>query len=166
MGGHIDGAAEGTAEGAAGGAAGGAATGVADKELAELLHLVSKRLRHGYVRRLVPLELNPGQARALRALADADRPLRMVQLAEELRIVPRSLTPVVDALEEAGLVRREVDPANRRSTLVVLTLDGQAAADRARDARIEAGEDLFAVLSGEQREQLRGLLGLVDGQFR
>lgn len=135
-------------------------------ELAELLHLVGRRLRHGYVRRLVPLGLNPGQARALWALAGADRPLRMVQLAEQLRIVPRSLTPVVDALEEAGLVRREVDPANRRSTLVVLTAEGHARYERARDARRQAGEDLFAVLSGEQREQLGGLLSLVDEQFR
>ncbi|MGW4800099.1 MarR family winged helix-turn-helix transcriptional regulator, partial [Nonomuraea sp. NPDC004297] len=66
-----------------------------EMELAELLFLVSRRLRHGYLHRLVPLGLNPGQARALRALADAGRPLRMVRLADELRIVPRSLTPVV-----------------------------------------------------------------------
>ncbi|MGW0808050.1 MarR family winged helix-turn-helix transcriptional regulator [Nonomuraea sp. NPDC002799] len=137
-----------------------------DKELAELLHLVGKRYRHGYVRRLGPLGLNPGQARALRALADAGQPLRMVQLADELRIVPRSLTPVVDALEAAGLARREVDPANRRSTLVVITPDGRALLDQVRGARREAGEQLFAVLSEEQREQLRDLLKLVDGQFR
>ncbi|PZG14371.1 MarR family winged helix-turn-helix transcriptional regulator [Nonomuraea aridisoli] len=137
-----------------------------ERELAELLHLVGRRLRRGYVHRLEPLGLNPGQARALRALAGARRPLRMVQLAEELRIVPRSLTPVVDALEEAGLARREVDPANRRSTLVVITPEGRALAERARDARRRAGEELFAVLSDDQREQLRELLTLVDEQFR
>ncbi|MFI7699026.1 MarR family winged helix-turn-helix transcriptional regulator [Nonomuraea sp. NPDC049480] len=139
-----------------------------ERELAELVHLVGKRLRQGYVRRLVPLGLSPSQARALRVLADAgpERPLRMVRLAEELRIVPRSLTPVVDALEEAGLVRRQTDPGNRRSTLVVITPEGRAAADRARDARREAGEDLFAGLSEEQREQLRELLSVVDAQFR
>ncbi|RSN04334.1 MarR family transcriptional regulator [Nonomuraea sp. WAC 01424] len=137
-----------------------------EKELAELLHLVSRRLRHGYVHRLVPLGLNPGQARALRALGAADRPLRMVQLADELRIVPRSLTPVVDALEGSGLVRREVDPANRRSTLVVLTDAGRAMAERAREARREAGESLFAVLSQDQRDQLSDLLSAVDAQFR
>ncbi|MGN9841741.1 MarR family winged helix-turn-helix transcriptional regulator [Nonomuraea sp. H19] len=136
-----------------------------DKELAELLHLVSRRLRHGYVRRLVPLGLSPSQARALRVLADADQPLRMVRLADELRIVPRSLTPVVDALEEAGLARREVDPANRRSTLVMITPQGRQAAEGARDARRQAGEDLFAALSADQREQLRGLLSLVESQF-
>ncbi|WP_336213371.1 MarR family winged helix-turn-helix transcriptional regulator [Nonomuraea sp. LPB2021202275-12-8] len=137
-----------------------------DTELSELLHLVGRRLRHGYVHRLEPLGLNPGQARALRALADAGRPLRMVQLAEELRIVPRSVTPVVDALEEAGLVRRQVDPANRRSTLVELTPRGREAVERAREARRQAGQELFAVLSQEQREQLKELLLVVDGQFR
>ncbi|NRQ35326.1 MarR family transcriptional regulator [Nonomuraea sp. NN258] len=137
-----------------------------DVELPELLHLVSKRLRHGYVHRLGPLGLTPGQARALRVLADAEQPLRMVRLAEELRIVPRSLTPVIDALEESGLVRREVDPANRRSTLVVLTSEGRAAHETALDARRQAGQELFAVLSDEQREQLKELLSAVDAQFR
>ncbi|MEV0994763.1 MarR family transcriptional regulator [Nonomuraea sp. NPDC050202] len=138
---------------------------MAEKELAELLFLVGRRLRHGYLHRLVPLGLNPGQARALRALASAERPMRMVRLADELRIVPRSLTPVVDALEEAGLVRREVDPANRRSTLLVLTSEGRQMSERARDARRQAGEELFVVLSQEQREQLGELLMLVDSQF-
>ncbi|MEV4009651.1 MarR family transcriptional regulator [Nonomuraea angiospora] len=137
-----------------------------EKELAELLHLVGRRLRRGYVDRLVPLGLNPGQARALRALAEAPEPLRMVRLADELRIVPRSLTPVVDALEAAGLARREVDPANRRSTLVVITPEGRRTAERAREARRDAGQDLFAVLTEEQRDQLRDLLGLVESQFR
>jgi DNA-binding MarR family transcriptional regulator len=71
----------------------------------------------------------------------------------------------VDALEEAGLVRREVDPANRRSTLLVLTSEGRQMSERARDARRQAGEELFVVLSQEQREQLGELLMLVDSQF-
>lgn len=136
-----------------------------DLELAELLHLVSRRLRHGYLQRLEPLGLTPGQARALRALIDAGRPLRMVGLADELRIVPRSVTPVIDALEEAGLVRRQVDPANRRSTLVVITPAGRQVHEQAREARLQAGRELFAVLSQEQRDQLKGLLSAVEAQF-
>lgn len=137
-----------------------------EKALAELLFLVGKRLRHGYIHRLEPLGLNPGQARALRAIAEAEQPPRMVRLADELRIVPRSLTPVVDALEEAGLVRREVDPANRRSTLIVITPEGSALSERARDARSQAGEELFSVLSAAQREQLKELLEQVESRFR
>ncbi|KAB8186229.1 MarR family transcriptional regulator [Nonomuraea phyllanthi] len=139
---------------------------MAETELTDLFFLVGRRLRQGYARRLEPLALNPGQARALRVLADASEPLRMVRLADELRIVPRSLTPVVDALEAAGLVRREMDPANRRSTLVLISPEGRRLAGLARDARREAGQELFAVLEEGQRDRLRDLLALVEEQFR
>lgn len=135
-----------------------------EKELAELVHGVGHRLRRGYADRLGPLGLSPGQARALRAIVDADPPLRMVQLAERLRIVPRSVTPVIDALEEAGLVRREVDPANRRSTLLVVTPEGLERYARVREARGQVAEELFSVLTAGQRDRLRELLELVDAQ--
>ena len=50
----------------------------------------------------------------------------MTELADRLGIVPRSVTTVVDALEEAGLVRREIDPRNRRAILLRLTDQGAA----------------------------------------
>lgn len=135
-----------------------------ETELAELLRGVSHRLRRGYGARFGPLGLTPGQVRALRVIAEAEPPLRMVQLAEALRIVPRSVTPVVDALEEMGLVRREVDPANRRSTLLALTPEGRARYEQVREARRQAAEELFSVLTPDQREQLRDLLSLVEGR--
>ncbi|MEU4544803.1 MarR family winged helix-turn-helix transcriptional regulator [Nonomuraea dietziae] len=131
-------------------------------ELLELVHRIGHRARHGYRRSLEPLGLSPGQARAMRELIEAGRPLRMVQLAEALRIVPRSLTPVVDALEEAGLVRREIDPANRRSTLLLITTRGEEVYEQARQARREVARELFGGLSQEQREILRELLGTVE----
>ncbi|MFI6322044.1 MarR family winged helix-turn-helix transcriptional regulator [Nonomuraea sp. NPDC050556] len=135
-----------------------------ETELSELVHRTGHRLKHGYRRVLEPLGLSPGQGRALRVLAEADGPLRMGRLAESLRIVPRSVTPVVDALEEAGLVRREVDPANRRSTLLVLTERGRQVYGQVVEARGEAARELFSVLSEEQQEQLRALLAIVDAQ--
>ncbi|MEU4835564.1 MarR family transcriptional regulator [Streptosporangium sp. NPDC023615] len=135
-----------------------------ETELADLVHGVGRRLRRGYGERLGPLGLSPGQARALRVIVESEPPLRMVQLAERLRIVPRSVTPVVDALEEAGLVRREVDPANRRSTLLVVTDQGRELYGRVREERRRVAEELFSVLTAEQRDRLRELLGAVDAQ--
>ncbi|WP_440104259.1 MarR family winged helix-turn-helix transcriptional regulator [Streptosporangium sp. H16] len=135
-----------------------------ETELADLVHGVGHRLRRGYGERLGPLGLSPGQARALRVIVDSEPPLKMVQLAERLRIVPRSVTPVVDALEEAGLVRREVDPANRRSTLLVVTGEGRERYERVREARRRVAEELFSVLTAEQQDRLRELLGTVDAQ--
>ena len=89
---------------------------------------LTKRLRRAQAERLAPLGLTPAQERALRMIARSEEPLRMTELADRLGIVPRSVTTVVDALEEAGLVRREIDPRNRRAILLHLTDRGTPSA--------------------------------------
>ena len=133
-------------------------------QLADLLHRLTRRLRRAQAERLAPLGLTPAQERALRMIARAgdEEPLRMTELAERLGIVPRSLTTVIDALEEAGLVRREIDPRNRRAILLRLTDRGTAVRDDLREARRRAAEDLFAPLSAADRKTLAGLLALLD----
>ncbi|HTU72706.1 MAG TPA: MarR family transcriptional regulator [Trebonia sp.] len=131
-------------------------------QLADLLHRLTRRLRRGQAQQLAPLGLTPAQERALRVITRGDEPRRMTELAEQLGIVPRSLTTVIDALEEAGLVRREVDPRNRRATLVLLTDKGSAVRDDMREARRRAAEELFAPLAAEDREALARLLTIMD----
>ena len=131
-------------------------------QLADLLHGLTRRLRRGQVDGLAPLGLTPAQGRALRLITRGDEPPRMTELAERLGIVPRSLTTVVDALEEAGLVRREIDPRNRRAILLRLTDQGAAVRDGLREARRRAAEDLFAPLSAADRKTLAGLLARLD----
>jgi DNA-binding MarR family transcriptional regulator len=131
-------------------------------QLADLLHRLTKRLRRAQAERLAPLGLTPAQERALRMIARGDEPPRMTELADRLGIVPRSLTPVIDALEEAGLVRREIDPRNRRAILLRLTDRGTAVRDDLREARRRAAEDLFAPLSAADRKTLADLLALLD----
>ena len=131
-------------------------------QLADLLHRLTKRLRWAQAERLAPLGLTPAQERALRVIARGEEPPRMTEIADRLGIVPRSLTTVVDALEEAGLVRREVDPRNRRAILLHLTDRGVAVRDDLREARRRATEELFAPLSADQRKNLIDLLTLLD----
>lgn len=131
-------------------------------QLADLLHGLTKRLRRAQAERLAPLGLTPAQERALRTITRGDEPLRMTDLADRLGIVPRSVTTVVDALEDAGLVRREIDARNRRAILLHLTDRGTAVRDELREARRHAAEDLFAPLSADDRKTLAGLLTLID----
>ena len=131
-------------------------------QLADLLHGLTRRLRHAQAERLAPLGLTPAQERALRMIARGTEPLRMTELADRLGIVPRSVTTVVDALEEAGLVRRETDPRNRRAILLRLTPVGDAVRDELRESRRRAAEDLFAPLSDEDRKTLGELLSVLD----
>ena len=131
-------------------------------QLADQLQGLTRRLRRAQAERLAPLGLTPAQERALRLITRGDEPLRMTELADRLGIVPRSLTTVIDALEEAGLVRREIDPRNRRAILLRLTDQGAAVRDGLREARRRAAEDLFAPLSADDRKTLAGLLARLD----
>ena len=131
-------------------------------QLADLVHRLTRRLRRAQAGRLAPLGLTPAQERALRLITRSDEPPRMTELADRLGIVPRSLTTVIDALEEAGLVRREIDPRNRRAILLRLTDHGAAVRDELREARRRAAEDLFAPLTAEDRETLGALLTRLD----
>jgi len=58
--------------------------------------------------------------------------MRMRELAEAVLLSKSGLTTLVDRMEEAGLVRREVPPEDRRSIDVVLTTAGRR---RFRQAR-------------------------------
>jgi DNA-binding MarR family transcriptional regulator len=131
-------------------------------ELADLLHQLTRRIRGAQAERLAPFGLTPGQERALRMITRSEEPPRMTELAEHLGIAPRSVTTVVDALEEAGLVRRETDPRNRRAIRLHLTDRGLALRDEMREARRRAADDLFAPLTPEERKTLGDLLSALD----
>ena len=133
-------------------------------QLSELIFRQMKRLRRAQAERLAPLGLTPAQERALRMITRSEEPPRMTDLADHLGIVPRSVTTVIDSLEDAGLVRREIDPHNRRAIRLHLTDRGLSVRDDMREARRRAAEDLFAPLSAEDRAALGELLSQLDNK--
>ncbi len=135
---------------------------VSSAELAELYLRLGKRIRSLSAQRLAPLGLTPSQGRALRTIAHSDHPLRIVALAERLGIVPRSATAVVDDLERAGLVARHPDPTDRRSVLVQLSFEGHARITAMHQSRQRAAEDLFTLLTNQDRAKLAEILQTLD----
>ena len=128
-------------------------------ELAELLSHTARRLRRGSSAHLAPLGLTYAQARALRLVAGAGRPLRMADLAAQLEVVPRSATATVDALEGAGLAVRRPDVEDRRSVLVELTAEGHRLFDELHQVRRDSAEEIFGSLTRAERHALVELLG-------
>lgn len=126
--------------------------------MAELFVRVGKRLRVEEARRYAPYGLTPAQGRMLGVLADSPQPLRMKDLAAILGVVPRAVTPQVDVLERAGLVRRRSDPDNRRSTFIDLTEDGASVREALVQQRKLAAADLFAPLTARQRTTMLNAL--------
>ena len=107
--------------------------------------------------------LKPRQFQILGLLHD-NRGLAQGDLMREMDVDPSILVTLLNPLEADGLVSRERDPADRRRHLVKLTRAGERALDSASRAQKETEDELFAYLSGEQREQLGGLLiALRDG---
>jgi DNA-binding MarR family transcriptional regulator len=129
----------------------------ADENLSELFWSVARTLRHLTKDALEPLNVAPSHGRALAVLL-RHGPMRPGALAEHLRIAPRSATEVVDDLERRGLVERAPDPADRRATLLNLTVGGTATGDAIRVARQAAAERFFAGLSEADRADLARIL--------
>lgn len=138
-----------------------AAPPITTSELVERLMRSAHRLRRASVKTLAPLGLTPAQERMLRLVSRGDGPRRMGELASRMGIVPRSATSLVDALEQAELVERAIDPDNRRSILVRLTEHGLGVQREMAAARAEAGEHLFAQLNDSERAILAELLDKV-----
>ena len=90
--------------------------------------------------------------------------VRVSVLAEHLGIAARSATEVADALETAGLLTRSPDPTDRRAVLLAVSDQGRDVVADARRRRREAAESAMAVLSPDERAELRRLLTrLLDG---
>lgn len=151
-------------------------------DLGDLMHVVFRRLRRRWSAQLEPLGVTPHQVRALRgvaegtgggigsgagtraaagSVADDDGGVRLRDLAERLRIAPRSATDVVDQLESRGLVERAADPADRRAVRIRLTDGGRGLLRRVHEARRTEAADFFAVLAPADRAELARLLARV-----
>ncbi len=132
-----------------------------DATLQQLVLHIAGQARRRWLADLEPYGLSPHLARALGVVARrADAPPRLADLAEWLRISPRSATEVVDGLAERGLVRREPSPTDRRATVVVLTDAGRDLWQQVRTAR-STDDSVFDVLSAADRAALRRLLTTV-----
>jgi DNA-binding MarR family transcriptional regulator len=64
--------------------------------------------------------------RIIRRLSLADGPMSLSQVADAASMDRPAATVAINDLADRGLVRREVDPADRRSRMVSLTAAGRA----------------------------------------
>jgi DNA-binding MarR family transcriptional regulator len=76
-------------------------------------------------------------------------------LATTLKVSPRNITGLVDALVAAGFVIRRSHPRDRRAILVTLTDQGSQTIAEMEHERAQIASALIADLSSDQVEQLR-----------
>jgi DNA-binding MarR family transcriptional regulator len=85
--------------------------------------------------------------------------LKMGELSQRMMVTTGNITGITDQLEAEGLVRREVDPRDRRSFTVKLTPQGRKVF--AEMARVHEGWviELFSGLGAAEKDSLFTLLG-------
>jgi DNA-binding MarR family transcriptional regulator len=96
------------------------------------------------------LECNRGALAVVRALGAG--PLQVGELAQGLRVDVSVASRQVAALVDAGLVDRDVTPADRRVRTVGLTDAGRAMLDRSADAALDLASVVFADWSDQEIE--------------
>ena len=95
----------------------------------------------------------------LLVIADSyDGGVRQKTLVDELDISPAAVSELVTKLEKDKYVSREVDPDDKRATLIKLTDLGKARAAELADERNERFSKAFAALNAKEKDQLFKLL--------
>ncbi|GIG93209.1 MarR family transcriptional regulator [Plantactinospora endophytica] len=80
------------------------------------------------------------------------------ELARSSLITSGAMTSRLDRLEQAGLIARSADPADRRGVLVRLTGQGESLAEQAVRAVLEVDEAFLEPLGRRQRDTVAAAL--------
>jgi DNA-binding MarR family transcriptional regulator len=130
---------------------------------AELLMRAARTLRRRSADALAPWQLSPHHVRALRVVCAhaSEGETRLSDVADALRIAPRSATEVVDALEARGLVERSPSSRDRRAVVVRPTAEGARVREAVERHRAEQSASFLSALTPSERATLAELLGKV-----
>lgn len=93
-------------------------------------------------------------------------PVTQRELSQALRVTPRNVTGLLDALQADGFVLRSPHPSDRRATLVSLTERGGAAAAALHDEYQEGARYLFADIPKAELTSFVVTLDRVLGKLR
>lgn len=89
-------------------------------------------------------------------------PRTLGELAAAEHVRPATMTPIVQALEAAGLVRREADASDGRVTRLSATAKGERVMWRGRERRVERLAELLARLSATEVAHVHEAAELVE----
>jgi len=122
-------------------------------EIAETAHA----MRKAFDRRAVGMGVTRAQWKVLFRL-ERQPGLRQIELADMLDIEPITLSRIVDRLEEAGLVERVADPADRRAWRLHVTVRSQPLIEKLRAVADQMIEEAFAGIDPKDIEITRKVL--------
>lgn len=130
------------------------------KELAWQIAETSHAMRRFYDRRVAQLGVTRAQWRVI-AILGHNPGMKQVELADRLDVEPISTCRIIDRLEEAGLVERQRDPADRRAWRLALTPKAEPIRARLSELAEEMSLEAFAGLSAAEIDTMGAALARV-----
>lgn len=124
----------------------------------------ARLLRRAFDARVKTLGMTSPQARLLLILHVTEGENQGFY-AERLEVEPISLTRMVDRMEEAQLIERRRDPADRRAWRLFLTDRSRCVIDKVRDCLADLEDEMLAGLDAQQREALGQMLESIRENF-
>jgi MarR family transcriptional regulator for hemolysin len=122
-------------------------------EIGETAHA----LRKAFGRRAASLGVTSAQWKVMFKLSRQPG-LRQVELADMLEVEPITLTRILDRLEEAGLVERTSDPADRRAWRLHVTAKAKPLVEKLKAIASEMTAEAFAGIDPKDIETTRRVL--------
>lgn len=122
-----------------------------------LLHDTARLLRRSFDRRAQHLGFTRAQWSVIAHLRRAEG-INQAGLAERMEIEPITLVRLLDRLEDAGLVERRPDPADRRARRLYLTAAAEPVLTRMRAIGHALKAEALSDLTEAERAQLIEML--------
>ena len=137
------------------------AQGLRSGEIAELLHerfsRLSRQLRHMEL----PAGMTPERLSTL-SVIDRHGPISVTALADREMVRPATMSRMVSALVDEGLVRRREDKADGRGVLVSVTAKGRRIYRKAQQQRLEQLAEALNELTPDQLSAMQELATILE----
>ena len=115
-----------------------------------------------FKKKLSPFGLTPVQHLIFEILWE-EKILSPAEISEKTVMDSATLSGVLDRMSEAGLVKKDENPEDRRSIRVSLTPKAKGLWEQMEELRQEVNEELTGVLSLEERLLLKRMLKDIKG---
>jgi DNA-binding MarR family transcriptional regulator len=113
---------------------------------------LERAIRAAIARQVAPYDLTVLQYTTLSVLDRHGAPLSNAQLARRSYMRPQSMSEVIDALEEKGLIKRDPHPNHRRLLPATLTAKGRRVLAACEREVAELEDAMLANLNLHERE--------------
>ncbi len=107
-------------------------------------------------------ELTAAEVELMVPLRYAEEPMAAIRLAERLGMSRAGVSKALAKLERRGLIAREQNPSDRRSALIRMTGEGEAAIDYVFPRELDAHTKLLAGLGDCRSRVLDALVCLAE----